>query len=165
MINKSIYNGVDLQLRTFKKIMRGYDPAEVHSFLEEIATKLDSLNFEVGVLKDKLRDKDIALSDFRERESALRDTVVTAQKITDGIKKQAEKSSMQIVTSAKLKADNIIRDAKRRIKNNIDEVHKFEEHKIRVTTELRVVLETQLKMLDKYEKNENQNESINLGVQ
>lgn len=77
----------------FKRAVRGYEPAQVDSFLEMCAERLDQL-----VQRDKrqqgeneaLRDR---LRAFEERERALNEALVTAQELREEARAQAEKGA------------------------------------------------------------------------
>ncbi|MEI6079494.1 MAG: DivIVA domain-containing protein [bacterium] len=143
--------GMDIQLRDFSRSLRGYDMNEVRNFLDEVSRQIESLEFENRALKDKLREKELMLIEYKEREGMLKDTMVTAQKVTEGIKKDANKECLQIITQAKMRADAMVRDARQTMKRTIDEINNLKKQKMELTSSLRSILETQLRMLTKYE--------------
>ena len=143
--------GIDIQLQDFSKSLRGYDINEVKNFLDEIARQFESLEFETRTLRDKLREKELMLIEYKEREGMLKETMVTAQRVTDGIKKDANKESLQIITQAKMRAESIIRDARQTMKRTIDEINNLKRQKMELTSSLRAILETQLRMITRYE--------------
>mgnify|MGYP002063119698 CR=1 FL=1 len=59
---------------------RGYDAAEVRSFLQQLAGAMEELFRERGELRQKVHHLEQELTAFRDRESALRDALVAAQK-------------------------------------------------------------------------------------
>lgn len=143
--------GIDIQLKDFSKSLRGYDTNEVRNFLDDVSKQIETLEFENKALRDKLREKELMLMEYKEREGMLRDTMTTAQKVTDNIKKDATKESLQIITQAKLRAETIVRDARTSMKRTIEEINNLKRQKMELTSSLRTMLETQIRMLDKYE--------------
>ena len=143
--------GIDIQLKDFSKSLRGYDTNEVKNFLDEIARQFESLEFENKALRDKLREKEMMLMEYKEREGMLKDTMTTAQRVTDSIKKDATKEAMQIITQAKMRAESIVREARQDMRKAIDEIHNLKRQKMELTSSLRSILETQLRMVTKYE--------------
>ena len=73
---------LDIQQQKFKNRLRGYDCKEVESFLELVAGELEQIFREMHQMKDDLRRKENHLSEFQEREKILKDTLITAQKMT-----------------------------------------------------------------------------------
>lgn len=77
----------------FKRVVRGYEPAQVEAFLEMCGERLDEL-----VQRDKRQQSEIAalrerLTAFEERERALNEALVSAQELREEARAQAEKSA------------------------------------------------------------------------
>ncbi|MBN1114472.1 MAG: DivIVA domain-containing protein, partial [Oligoflexia bacterium] len=115
------YSGIDIQLKDFKKSMRGYDINEVRVFLDDLSRQVESISYENKVLKDKLREKELSLLEFREREETLKDTMLTAQKVTENIRNEANREATHIINQAKVKAAEILGNARFRMKSTLDE--------------------------------------------
>ena len=145
------YNSVDIELKEFNKSFRGYDPLKVRAFLKELASQAEAFTYETNVLKDRLRERELQISEFKEREETLKNTVVTAQKITESLTEQANKEALQIVTNAKLKAENMIRESRRRIRNYVDDISRLEQRRNSIIAEIKSVLETQLRLVSKFD--------------
>ncbi|MEI6093245.1 MAG: DivIVA domain-containing protein [bacterium] len=143
--------GIDVQLKDFSKSLRGYDINEVKIFLDDVSKQIETLEFENKVLRDKLREKELMFMEYKEREGMLRETMTTAQKVTENIKTDAMRESLQIITQAKLRAETIIRDSRTSMKRTIEEINHLKKQKIELTSSLRTMLQTQLRMLEKYE--------------
>ncbi|MFH1223837.1 MAG: DivIVA domain-containing protein [Pseudomonadota bacterium] len=141
-------NSVDIQVKDFSRSIRGYDTDEVRSFLEKVAKQIESMNYEIQMLRDRLREKEMNLIDFRERETVIRDTVTTAQKVTDNIKRDSIKESAQIINQAKLRAESIIRDTRQNMKKVIDDINRLKKQKTMLASQLKTTLETHIKMID-----------------
>lgn len=144
-------NGLEIQLKEFSKSMRGYDVEEVKRFLDEVARQIESLDFENRAIKDKLREKDLVLLEYKEREGMLRETMTTAQKVTDNIKRDATKESLQIITQAQLKAESMLRESRQSLKTLTDEINRLKRQKMELASNLRSTLESQMRMLNHYE--------------
>ena len=154
--------GIDIQLRDFSKSLRGYDTNEVKNFLDEIARQFESMEFENVALRDKLREKELMLIEYKEREGMLKDTMVTAQRVTDSIKRDATKESLQIITQAKMRAEAIIRDARQNMKRAIDDINNLKKQKMELTSNLRSILESQLRMITRYEAEKDELIDLNI---
>ena len=77
----------------FKRVVRGYEPAQVEAFLEMCGERLDEL-----VQRDKRQQAELTalrerLAAFEERERALNEALVSAQELREEARAQAEKSA------------------------------------------------------------------------
>lgn len=99
----------------FRRVMRGYDPAQVDGFLDLVADRLDELVGREGRLRGQVDSLQEQLSAFRDRERALNDALVTAQELREEARAQAEKSADLKVREAEREADTIRREAELRV--------------------------------------------------
>jgi cell division initiation protein len=144
-------SGLEIQLKEFSKSLRGYDINEVKDFLDDVAKQLESLDFENRALKDRIREKELTLMDYKEREGMLKDTMVTAHKVTDNIKKDANREAMQIITQAKINAETIVREARQTMRQTIEELNRLKKQKVEIASSLRSALESQLRMVKQFD--------------
>ncbi len=156
------YSGVDIQIKDFSKALRGYDINEVRDFLEQIARQIESVSYENRTLRDKLREKELQILEYRDRESMLKDTMYTAQIVTEDLKKDATREATQILTQAKMKADTLIKQAQQDLKRTIDETNRIKKQKMELSSQLRATLETHLRLIDRLEQEENISIDINI---
>ncbi len=95
----------------FRRIVRGYDPAQVESFLDLVADRLERLVQSELRLKEQgelLREQ---LTAFQERERALNEALVTAQELREEARAQAEKAAGLTVREAQQEAEALTRQA------------------------------------------------------
>jgi cell division initiation protein len=143
--------GIDIQLKEFNKSIRGYDANEVRTFLEDLAKQLEAIDYENKTLKEKLREKEMTIMDYKERENMLKETIMTAHKVTDGIKTDATREALQIVTQAKLKADGVLRESRQNLRRVIDEINRLKKQKMEIISSIGAMLDAQSRMLKQYE--------------
>lgn len=106
---------IDIQKQTFSKRFRGYDQGEVRAFLHLVAEELEShlqgierLTREVAELRSDLRE-------HSERERILKDTLLSAQKVSEDVKANAHKEAALIVKDAELLSERIVAQAMDRV--------------------------------------------------
>jgi cell division initiation protein len=138
---------LDVRNQIFKKKLKGYDIDEVKMFLDAVADCMEEMLKEKETLEREvciLREKANAFSDI---ESTLRDTMVTAQKISDDARTNAHKEADNIIRDAEI-------DAKRKICDAMVEVEKLARSRddarsqtLAFVTKLRSLLEAQLSFL------------------
>ena len=106
---------LDLRQQKFKTVMRGYDRAEVEAFLNETAEDYEQALRESDRLRDDLTRLQSSLDEHREGERNLRNTLLTAQKLADEIRNNAEAEGKRLVREAEGRSDLMISKAQARL--------------------------------------------------
>src|SRR5947208_16341477 len=92
---------LDVRRYEFGRAMRGYDPARVDQFREQVAEELERLARVNQDLDAKARGFHEQLRAFRERDKAINDALVSAQQLRGDIRQQAEKEAELILREAR----------------------------------------------------------------
>ncbi|HWV55885.1 MAG TPA: DivIVA domain-containing protein, partial [Longimicrobiales bacterium] len=100
----------------FRRVMRGYDPAAVDDFLETVAAHLEVVVRERMRLADEVEKASQLVVEYRERERALTEALVTAQEMREVVRTQSEKEAALIRREAEAEAERIRDEARRRLK-------------------------------------------------
>lgn len=106
---------LDLRQQKFRTVMRGYDREEVEAFLAETADDYEQALREADRLRDELARLQAALDEHRESERNLRNTLLTAQRLADEIRANAENEAQRIVREAEGRADLLLHKAQMRL--------------------------------------------------
>jgi cell division initiation protein len=106
---------LDLRQQRFRKAFQGYDRTEVVAFLTEAADDYEHALREIDRLRQDLTRTEALLSEHREREANLRNTLMTAQKLSDQVREQAETEAKLIVREAQGRADLLLQKAEARL--------------------------------------------------
>jgi cell division initiation protein len=106
---------LDLRQQRFKSVMRGFDREEVAAFLNEVAEDYEQALRDADRLRDDLTRAQASLDEHREHERNLRNTLLTAQKLADEIRANAESDSKRIVREAEGRADLLLQKAQARL--------------------------------------------------
>jgi cell division initiation protein len=96
---------LDLRQQKFRTVVRGFDRAEVEAFLSETADDYEQALRDADRLRDDLTRAQASLEEHRESERNLRNTLLTAQRLADEIKANAETEGKRIVREAETRAD------------------------------------------------------------
>lgn len=112
MITRKTLSPIEIQSHDFKKRLRGYDPQEVHLFLQALAESYQSVVMENQRLAQEVASLDGSLEEFRRRENILKEALYTAQKMADEVKAQAVREAQSIVQEAHLRADALLQEAR-----------------------------------------------------
>jgi cell division initiation protein len=108
---------LDLRQQRFKSTLRGFDKVEVTSFLAAVADDYEQALRETDRLRQELTRMEAALSEHREHEQSLKATMVTAQRLSDDIKAQAEQEAKRVVREAEGRSDLLIEKTQARLED------------------------------------------------
>lgn len=106
---------LDLRQQRFKTSMRGFDRTEVVAFLTEAADDYEHALREIDRLRQDLLRMEALLSEHRDREANLRNTLLTAQRLADQVKEAAQNEAKMIVREAQGRADLLLQKAQVRL--------------------------------------------------
>ncbi|HEY2092114.1 MAG TPA: DivIVA domain-containing protein [Thermoanaerobaculia bacterium] len=106
---------LEIQKQVFTRALKGYNPDEVRGYLSLVAEEIERLVKDVDRLSREnamLRDE---LDDHSQRERILKDTLLSAQKVSEEVKSNARKEAELIVKDAELLSERVIGQAMQRV--------------------------------------------------
>jgi len=106
---------LDMRQQRFKKSFRGFDRTEVVAFLTESADDYEQALREIDLLRQDLAKMEVLLGEHREREADLRNTLLTAQRLADEMKQNAQNEAKLVVREAEGRAKMLIEKASVRL--------------------------------------------------
>ena len=106
---------LDLRQSQFATSLRGYDKNEVRALLADGADEFENALREVDRLRQELQRAESALTEHRDREVNLRNTLLTAQRLADQIKDAAEQEARMIVREAEGRSDLLLQKTQARL--------------------------------------------------
>jgi cell division initiation protein len=104
-----------MRQQRFKSAMRGYDRTEVVAFLTEAADDYEHAMREIDRLRGDLMRMEALLAEHRQRENNLRDTLLTANRLSEELKEAAQIEAKLIIREAQGRADVLIQKAQVRL--------------------------------------------------
>jgi cell division initiation protein len=113
---------MDMRQQRFRSAMRGYDRTDVVAFLTEAADDYEHAMREIDRLRSDLMRMEALLGEHRERENNLRDTLLTAQRLTEELKENAHTEAKLIIREAQGRADLLLQKAQGRLEELDHEV-------------------------------------------
>ena len=111
---------LDLRNQRFRTSFRGFDKVEVTAFLGAVADDYESALRETDRLRQDLVRLEATITGHRENENNLRNTLMTAQRLSDEIKSHAGDEASRIVRDAEARAELLVQKAQTRI----DDLHR-----------------------------------------
>jgi cell division initiation protein len=111
------FSPLDLRQLRFRTAMRGFDRAEVAALLAEVADDYEFALREVDKLRQEVSKMEALLNQHREHERDLRNTMVTAQRVSDDIRATAEAQAKQIIREAEGRSDLLLQKTQARLED------------------------------------------------
>ena len=108
---------LDLRQQRFRKGFRGFDTVEVTAFLAAVADDYEQALRETDRLRQDLMRMEAVLAEHREHEKNLQNTLLTAQKLSEDIKANAELEARRIVREAEGRSDLLLEKTQARLED------------------------------------------------
>lgn len=138
---------LDIKKQVFKKVLRGYDPIEIETFLEMVAEEFESLIKERNDLADEALKLKTQLRDYQEVEKTFKESLMNAQKTINQSRENSKRESDLIIKEAEVRAEKIIENAKMQLIELKNELMVVKAQKDSFAKRLRHLLDSQLELL------------------
>ena len=145
---------IDINSHRFAKKMRGFDPEEVRSFLNLVSGEFERLVIENNALKEELAQIKAGLSDYKERERILKETLLTAQKLAQDMKEEARKEGQLVIKEAEFKGAQLLDQAARKAGQIEGMIMNLRVERDAFEQRVRSAVEQHLRLLDMHRKEE-----------
>lgn len=139
---------LDMRQQRFKSVFRGFDRAEVAAFLSEVAEDYEHALREADRLQQDVKRMQEVLNEHREHERNLRNTLLTAQKLSEGIRENADQEGKRIVREAEGRADLLLQRAQSRLEEIERETNELKLRRREVETSLEATISSLRSSLD-----------------
>ncbi len=139
---------LEITQRDFGRKFRGLDPEEVQTFLEQVAEAMTRLLHESNDRAAQIQRLEAEVRVHQEREDSLRNTLITAQKMTDEIKGNAKREADLVLKEAELKAERLLEQAHRKLAQVQAEIAELQRQRELFASKLRGLLKTHLELLE-----------------
>ena len=98
---------LDIRGQQFRRVMRGLDAEEVETFLAAVASECEALVGENKELRQRVVELEEKVTEYRNMEKALRDTLLTAERVMGDAKDSAQREATLIIREAELSAQRV----------------------------------------------------------
>lgn len=143
---------IDIAHKSFTRKMMGLDQNEVMDFLRQIADEMEALIRDRNNLRESLREKDLAIIEFRERDELLKSTITTATRMSEKMQQDAEREARLILNDANQQAEMIIRDARDSLKKIFSEIGDLKRIRMQYENNLRTLVQSHMQMIEQGHK-------------
>ena len=133
---------VDIRQQQFTvKTFRGFDPREVDAFLEDVAEDYEGLLRENAGLREQLSAHEGRARTIGETEKALKDTLLTTQRLADDMKESAKRDVQLLLREATLNAEKFMDEARAEEAKLHVEIQELKRLRRQLIEELRATVE------------------------
>jgi cell division initiation protein len=138
---------LDIQQKRFRTSWKGLDRSEVDHFLNLIASEIETLNRELNELREDTSRQRRLLDEYRAREGAIKETMITAQRVTEEITDNAKKEADIIIGRAELEAEKLVEGAQERLTEILGDIAEAKRQRTMMLSELRGVVDAHVKLI------------------
>jgi len=151
---------LDLRNQTFaKKTFGGYDPEEVHAFMNQAATELEKQSRQRTELSERIKIAEERVNYYKLIEKTLQDSVLTMQKTVDEIKHNADREAELIIAEAKARAIREVEETKKRADELRSEIEVLKQQRTNYFIRIRALIRGQEELLQAMERDQTEHKS------
>ena len=133
---------LDLRQHKFSTVMRGFDKVEVTSLLVAVADDYEQALRETDRLRQDLARLEGIVSQHRENEKSLQNTLLTAQKLAEDIRTNAEEEARRIVREAQTRSELLLEKTQSRLEDVQREIDGLKLKRREVETSIESTIQT-----------------------
>ena len=139
---------LDIQQKQFPMKLRGFDVEEVYAFLEIIREEMEDLLRENANLKENVQRLDNQMKEYRDMETTLRETLLTAQQMVEDYKMNARKEAELVVKEAELRSESLLNEAQEKVIKIHEDIVDLKGIRRHFKEEVKRLVESHLRMLE-----------------
>ncbi len=142
----------DIRNHRFPKRMTGYDPEQVHLFLETVAQRMESLLRENEDLKMKVAELTAEVHRLQNIEDLMRETLEMAKQKAREYEEKARKDAARIREQAQKEAEKIISDSREQSAALREEIQHLKNQKKAIVDDLKTLAREILGLAEAFER-------------
>jgi cell division initiation protein len=143
---------LDIRKQEFRKTMRGLDADEVYAFLTTVAEEYEAVLSNNKNLRERMVDLEGRLQEYKKIETNLRNTLLTAERVTNETKENARREASLIVREAEVEAEKAAEAIRAHTQELRREVLELKRQKDNYLTRFKTLLESHHRVLDGFQE-------------
>lgn len=143
---------LDIRKQEFRKTMRGLDADEVYAFLTTVAEEYEAVLSDNKKLRERIVDLEGRLQEYKKIETNLRNTLLTAERVTNETRENARREASLIVREAEVEAEKAAEAIRAHTQELRREVLELKRQKDNYLTRFRTLLESHHRVLDGFQE-------------
>lgn len=144
------FSSDDILQQQFESRFRGYDPDQVHEFLDGMARDWDQAHDEIKRLTREAAAREQELKEYRRRDRSLHDALDMAKNMAEELRHQAKRDAELIIAEAELRAERILADSESELAEMRHDLVRVRQQRIRFEAELRALLDAHGRLVDEF---------------
>lgn len=145
------FSAEDIANQGFQSRFRGYDPDQVHEFLDGLAREWEEIQRTCREMKTEIDEQNKELREFRRRETGLVQAMEMARQVADEIRHQADRDAELVLADTELKAERMLARAEQKVSELRNELFELQQRRQRFHSEMRNMLENYRELFHHYE--------------
>lgn len=139
---------LDIQQKQFPVKFRGFDVEEVYAFLEVVREEMEDILRENVSLKEQAHRAETQITGYRDMESTLKETLMTAQQMVEDYKNNARKEAELLLREAEIRAESLMREAQDKVVKIHEDIVDLKGIRRHFKEEIRRLIESHTRMLE-----------------
>jgi cell division initiation protein len=140
---------LDIQQQRFRvRFGGGLDRTEVEAFVLQVAREVEELRRANDELRTRDRELTHRVDELRGREDAVRETMLTAQRVTDDVKRQAQKEADIIIGRAELDAERLLEAAQARVTELLQDISELKRQRAQFLSQVKSTVDAHQSLLE-----------------
>lgn len=142
---------MDIKNQDFKKVLRGYDPVEVTTFLDMLSNEVERLIRDFREKNERVIELETQLKDYTQIEKSLKQALLQAQETASQARDQSQKEAEIIVKQAETRAKEIVHEARSSLSQLQSEIEQYNTIRETMVSRLKILLNSQLELIQSLE--------------
>jgi cell division initiation protein len=138
---------LDLRKHRFSRRFAGYSAEEVDEFLRLAAEDYEAALRQIEAQRAQIARLEERVEGLAAKEQVLQDTLTTAQKLAEDLKRTAIREAEVLVGEAEVRGEKVLEAAHRRAARLAQDIRDMKQLRTRVAASLRATLESHLELL------------------
>lgn len=143
---------LDIRKQEFRKTMRGLDSDEVYAFLNTVADEYEAVLSDNKKLREHIVELEERLKEYKRIETNLRNTLLTAEKLTAEAKENARREAGLILREAEVDAEKAAETIRAHTMQLRREILELKKQKDNYLTRLKTLLDSHRRVLEGFEE-------------
>jgi cell division initiation protein len=139
---------LDIRNHVFPRMIGGYARDEVDAFLDMVSDDYEALLREAQALREHVIRLEVQVERLSSNEAILQETLTTAQKLSEDLKRTAVKEAETVIGEAEVKAEKVLDAAHRRATRLAGDLREMKQLRTRLAASVRATIDTHLGLLD-----------------
>lgn len=145
---------LEIKQQKFEKAFRGFDPAEVQSFLNVLSNEWEHLTAKNRELEQKIEELRNKIEHYERVEQALHETLEAARETADTKLTGARKEAQHTLEKAEMEAESIVKEAEVEREKVRQGIHRLLDRRKEIVGGLRSYLDVALESVDHFAKDD-----------